>query len=117
MKIQISTDGNIEGSEALGQRVEAIVRAELERHDDRLTRIEVHLSDQDSQERGSGTDIRCVLEARPVAVQPVVVRGSADTVERACHDASEKMSRLLNSRFGRIDGRDGRATIRHNEAT
>jgi hypothetical protein len=117
MKIQVNTDRNVEGSEALALSVEAEVRSALERYEDRLSRIEVHLSDQDSEKTGSGTDKRCLLEARPAGMQPVVVTGAAETVDQACRDATQKMLRLLDSKFGRIDGRDGHATIRQNEST
>jgi hypothetical protein len=113
MKIQINTDGNVEGSETLIASVEADVQSALERYAERLTRIEVHLGDKD----GSGTDKRCLLEARPAGMQPVVVTAFAGTVEQACRDATRKMQSLLNSTFGRIDGRDADATIRQNEAT
>lgn len=116
MKIQVSTDSNVEGSEALAVSVEAVVRSELLRYEDRLSRVEVHLSDQDSEKRGSGTDKQCLLEARPVGIQPIVVTGSAGTIEQACLDASQKMLRRLDSTFGRIDGRDAQATIRQNES-
>lgn len=116
MKIEVSTDRSVEGSEALALRVEADVRSALERYGDRLSRVEVHLSDEDS-ESGGDNDKRCLLEARPMGMQPVVVTGSAATVDQACHDATQKMLSLLNSTFGRIDGRDATATIRQNEPT
>lgn len=115
MKIQINTDHSIEGSEALEQSVEADVRSALERYEDRLTRVEVYLSDTDGEKKDGGHDKQCLLEARPAGMQPVVVTGSADSVEQACHDATHKMLSLLESTFGRIDGRDEHATIRQNE--
>jgi len=83
MKIQVNTDRNIEGNEALVQLVEAEVQYGLERFDDRLTRVEVHLGDESGEKDGSGADKRCLLEARPTGMQPVVVTEFADTVEQA----------------------------------
>lgn len=117
MKIQVNTDRNVEGSEALVQMVEAEVQYGLDRFDDRLTRVEVHLGDESGEKDGSGADKRCLLEARPTGMQPVVVTDFADTVEQAVVGATGKMRSLLNSTFGRIDGRDADATIRQDEPT
>ena len=116
MKIQVNTDGTVEGNETLIASVEADVQTAFERYCDRLTRIEAHLADNDGNRDGSGADKRCLLEARPAGMAPVLVTAFASTVEQACHDATRKMQRLLASTFGRIDARDADATIRHNEA-
>jgi len=116
MKLQINTDNTVEGGAELVEMVEARVRSAMERYEDRLTRIEAHLSDEDGQKSGSGTDKRCLLEARPAGLDPVVVTGASDTLERACTDALRKMQSLLDTTFGRIDDRDGDATIRQSES-
>lgn len=117
MKIQVNSDRNVEGSEALVLLVEAEVESALERFEDRLTRVEVHLGDESGDKDRSGADKRCLLEARPVGMQPLVVTDFADTVEQAVVGATQKMQNLLNSTFGRIDGHDADATIRQNETT
>jgi hypothetical protein len=117
MKIQVNTDHNVEAGEALVLLVEAEVESALERYKDRLTRVEVHLGDESGEKDRSGGDKRCLLEARPTGMQPVVVTDFADTVEQAVVGAAQKMQSLLNSTFGRIDGRDADATIRQNEST
>ncbi len=104
MKIQMNTDGNIDGSEAVLADLEADVRSGLERYADRLTRVEVHLGDQDGEKDHSGVDKRCLLEARPAGMEPVVVTALAGSIEHACRDAIRKMQSLLSSTFGRIDG-------------
>jgi hypothetical protein len=117
MKIQVNTDRNVEGGEDLVLLVESEVESALERFEDRLTRVEVHLGDESGEKDGSGGDKRCLLEARPAGMQPVVVTDFADTIEQAVVGAAQKMQSLLNSTFGRIDERDADATIRQNEAT
>jgi hypothetical protein len=111
MKIQIDTDSSVEASEALVQTIETTVHDALDRYGDRLTRVEVHLGGNGGA--GDDQEMRCLLEARPSGMEPVVVTGAAETPERACHDATRKMQRLLESTFGRISSRDGDATIRH----
>jgi hypothetical protein len=117
MKIQVNTDRNVDGSEAVVLWVEAEVESALERFEDRLTRVEVHLADESGEKDGSGADKRCLLEARPEGMQPVAVTDFSDTVEQAVIGATQKMQSLLNSTFGRVDGRDADATIRQNEST
>ena len=114
MKIQLNSDSSVEGSAALAETVETAIHTALDRYGDRITRVEVHLSDEGGNEGHDSEGTRCLLEARPAGMDPVVVTGSADTVERACHDAAQKMQRLLDTTFGRIDSRDAGATIRQN---
>jgi len=117
MKIQVETDRNVAGNEALLLFVEGKVRSALERFQDRLTRVEVHLGDENGEKAGSSADKRCMLEARAIGMQPVVVTEFANSIGDAVGGATRKMQSLLTSAFGRIDGRDADATIRQNEAT
>lgn len=112
MKIQVNTDSSVTGTDALAETVTSIVEAALDRYRDRLSRVEVHLSDEDGTASDGRREVRCLLEARPSGMDPVVVTGSADTVERSCNDATHKMQSLLESTFGRIDSRDANETIR-----
>lgn len=113
MKIQVNTDHNVEGSDALVRMVEEQIQNVLGRYEDRISRIEAHLGDQDGTKHGRA-DKRCMLEARPLGRDPVVVSAFSDTSERACRDATHKMQSLLRSTFGRLaDGHDADATIRH----
>ncbi len=112
MKIQVNTDSSVEGSDAQALTVETTIHSALDRYGDRVTRVEAHLSSDDSAQDKTHQGIRCLLEARPTGMGPVVVTGTGDTIERACHDATQKMQSLLDSTFGRIDSRDAAATIR-----
>ena len=115
MKIQVNTDHNVEGSDALVRMVEEQIQSTLGRYEDRLSRVEAHLGDEDGS-KNRGADKRCLLEARPLGRDPVVVTAFSDTSERACREASHKMQKLLASTFGRIDGgHDADATIRQND--
>ncbi|MDD2321396.1 MAG: hypothetical protein PHO83_15230, partial [Geobacteraceae bacterium] len=78
MKIQINTDSNIEGNEALAAQVRSTVAGVLDRISDTITRVEVHLSDESSQKK-SQNDKRWVMEARPEGRQPVAVSDQAAT--------------------------------------
>jgi len=47
MQIQVNTDHNIDGHEALAAHVSGLVESALDRASEYITRVEVHLSDVD----------------------------------------------------------------------
>lgn len=101
MQIQLNTDRNIVGSEELASRVEIEVRASLGHFADRITRVEVHLNDLNSDK--TGNDKRCMMEARIAGRQPMSVTHEAPTVAQSVDGASEKLLRALDRTFGKRD--------------
>ncbi|HEY5237108.1 MAG TPA: HPF/RaiA family ribosome-associated protein [Rhizomicrobium sp.] len=115
MQIQVNTDHNVEGHEELARSVEAEVNAVLGRYSDHITRVEVHLSDENGAKSG-GADKRCLMEARLAGHQPVAVSYEAASVEDAFDGAAKKLQRLLESTLGRINNHKGGASIRMENA-
>lgn len=111
MKIQINTDTNIKGGAELAEWAEAQVASALDRFEDRLTRIEVHLGNE-SAGRKTGDDFRCLLEARAANMEPVAVTHHAETLPEAFHGATDKLESLLSDKFERLEGHASRDTIR-----
>lgn len=106
MKIQLNTDIHIDGTEPLAAHVSATVERALERFREGITRVEVHLSDENGGKSGQ-QDQRCMLEARLEGRQPVAVTEHAATLEQAVQGAAQKLARLLDSTLGRLhDHRD-----------
>ena len=105
MLIQLNTDSNIKGDDALAQQVEAIVRNTLERFSEQITRVSIQLSDENSNKKFGTEDKRCLLEARLAGLQPVSVSHQAATLEQAVDGAVEKLKRSLDSTLGRLDSR------------
>jgi len=102
MQIQINTDSNIEGHEDLATRVSDEVKSVLKRFSDHITRVEVHLSDENSDKKGGSNDMRCVMEARLEGRQPVAVTHHGATVDQAVDGAAGKLTRLIDSTLGRL---------------
>ena len=102
MKIQLNTDVHINGTEALAAKVSATVEQALARFGEHVTRVEVHLSDENGGKSGQ-QDQRCMLEARLEGRQPVAVTEHAATQDRAVHGAAQKLARLLDSTYGRLE--------------
>ncbi len=101
MKIQINTDVHIDGTEALAAQVRATVEQALERFSEHVTRVEVHLGDENGGKSGQ-QDQRCMMEARLQGRQPVAVTDHAPSLEQAVNGAAQKLVRLLDSTLGRL---------------
>src|SRR5690554_5707560 len=101
MLIQVQTDSNIQGREELSRKIEAAVRDELDRYADRVTRVQVHLGDENSDKKGGEDDMRCTMELRLAGLQPIAVRANAPTVQQAIDDALEKLVSAAESSIGR----------------
>jgi hypothetical protein len=120
MQILINTDHHIEGHEALAEWAKAEVTTALKRHSEHITRVEIHVSDDNgaktghkvtlkaghktSQKDGLKGDLgdkRCVMEARLEGRQPLAVTQHADNLHLAVTGAADKLSHLITSTLGR----------------
>ena len=97
MQIQINTDKNISGQDALAQSVEDVLRSDLNRFSDQITRIEVHLSDENSSAKSGMTDKRCLLEVRLAGERPIAISEQAETIGEAVTSASLQVVNLLET--------------------
>jgi len=114
MHIQVNTDDNIHGRESLAAKVEAEVQQVLGRFAQHITRIEVHLSDENAAKPGT-SDKRCMMEARPTGQKPVAVTHEAATLAEAYSGATRKMRALLNTQLGKLNETKGAESIRDND--
>ena len=101
MHIQVNTDKNVPGHEATAQRVREILEHNLDRFADQVTRLEVHLSDENSASKFGAIDKRCLIEARLAGRPPTVASDLASSVEHAVTGAARKMASLLETELGR----------------
>jgi ribosome-associated translation inhibitor RaiA len=106
MKTQINTDNHIAGREALSQQAEASVASALCHMAEHVTRVEVHLSDENGTKTG-GRDKRCMMEARLEGHQPIAVTDEAETMTQAIDGAADKLKSALDSTLGRLRNRNG----------
>jgi len=102
MQIQIRTDHNIEGHQALAAQISGAVENALRRFSDHITQVEVHLSDENSAKKGGSDDMRCMMEARLEDRQPIAVTHQAATLDQAVDGAADKLANLIESTLGRM---------------
>jgi ribosomal subunit interface protein len=104
MNILVNTDRNIEGNAGLESYIESSLAERLERYKTTLTRVEVHLSDENAG-KISADDKRCLLEARIANRQPIVVSENANTIHQAFDGATDKLLRSLDTMVGKSKDR------------
>jgi ribosome-associated translation inhibitor RaiA len=101
MKIQFNTGKNVSGSEELRTSLTYLISEGLSRFNDQITRLEVHLSDEDGNKDGLN-DKQCMLEARLKGRQPIAVTDHAGTYEEAVSGALDKLKTSLKTILGRL---------------
>jgi ribosome-associated translation inhibitor RaiA len=101
MQIQFNTDKNVTGSEGYIASSTSLISEELSRFSELITRVEVHLSDEDGNKDGVN-DKRCMMEARLAGMQPIAVTDQANTHEQAILGAIDKLISSLEKITGRM---------------
>jgi ribosome-associated translation inhibitor RaiA len=101
MKIQFNTDKSINGDERSQDHFTTLIAEGLKRFDSHITRIEVHLSDENGKKEGVN-NMLCLVEARMEGRQPIAVTCHADTVELAVNGAIDKIKASLDTIIGRM---------------
>lgn len=101
MQIQVHSDKHVEGSARLADWVTSTITAKVGRFDEEVTRIVVHISDQNAEKAGRD-DKRCQIEARPKGQPPISVTHKADSVNAAVDGAIDKLNASLTSLFGKL---------------
>jgi sigma 54 modulation/S30EA-like ribosomal protein len=99
--IQIHADNQIDSDHGRDGRLEEQIRQRLARFEDRITDVQVHVSDVNGP-RGGDSDLRCTMEARVSGIPPVAAIDEGDTVDRAVIGAAKKVVRALDHQLGRL---------------
>ncbi len=101
MIIQINTDNKITLSEERIASLTDLLTKGLNRFSSQLTRLEVHLSDENGNKEGMG-DKRCLLEARLEGLPPIAVSNYTSSTEQSVIGAMEKLKSALDTTLGRL---------------
>lgn len=103
MQIQINSP-QTQLPDALREFIDKNTAERLGHHAGMLTRIEVHLSDTNANK--GGIDKRCLMEARPRGLDPLVAEHEATEYKDAFKGALDKLHRVLEKRFGKLSARE-----------
>ncbi|MET6991800.1 HPF/RaiA family ribosome-associated protein [Sediminicola arcticus] len=101
MTIQINTDKTISGEKRSEDYFTSLIAEALQRFDSHITRIEVHLKDENGKKDGIN-DISCLIEARLEGRQPIAITNQADSVDLAVTGAIDKIKTAVESIIGKM---------------
>lgn len=101
MTIQFNTDKTINGDERNEAFFTKQILEALQRFGSKVTRVEVHLKDENGKKEGFNT-MTCIMEARIEGRQPIAVTSQADTIAQAISDAIDKLKVSLKTILGQM---------------
>lgn len=102
MQIQINADNHLESSAARDDWARSVVEAAMGHFADHVTRVEVHLSDENVGKGGAAV-VRCKMEARVNGRPPIAVSNDAASLDPAVNGAAQKLVRATEHAVGRAD--------------
>lgn len=105
MKIQFNTDKTISGEESQEDYFMSLIAEKLNWFQSHITRIEVHLSDENGKKEGYNDD-KCILETRIEGRDPIAVTCDADTAKNAVSGAIDKVKTSLETILGRMQNHE-----------
>ena len=101
MTILINIDKNLAGEKRSSDFFTSQIAEALQRFESHITRIEVHLKDENGEKEGFN-DISCLLEARLEGRQPIAITNQADTMDLAVTGAIDKIKTAIETILGKI---------------
>ncbi|SEL66124.1 HPF/RaiA family ribosome-associated protein [Parapedobacter koreensis] len=101
MTVQVNSDKNIQVSDSFINKITESLNDSLSRFAEFITRLEVFLADENSGKQGSD-DKRCTIEVRIKSLNPEAVTATADNIDVAFKQASDKVIQLLRTRTDKM---------------
>lgn len=101
MIIQINAGKNLNVNKEYSSQLDSLLTEELSRYSEHITRLELHLSDQDGTKE-SLCDKKCILEVRLEGRQPIAVSATSNTYDQAVDSAIDKIKASLNTIIGKL---------------
>jgi ribosome-associated translation inhibitor RaiA len=101
MQVQINHDNHVRIGEEVSERLTRVLEGSLSQFADRITRIEMHLGDENAGKAGE-SDKRCMLEARLANLAPIAVTHQAESLQLAFEGALDKLEHALSHAVGKL---------------
>ncbi len=105
MQIQLNAAQGVAMSPALEEHIHNKLESVEKRFGEKLTRIEVYLTDVNGPK--GGVNKKCKLEARPRGGDPVMAESLHENAYDAVNGAAKRLETVLGSRFGKLERRTG----------
>ena len=103
MQILLNADANTDGGHLMAEHLERVVKDALGRRGGRITRVEAHLSDANSAAKAGPDEVHCLLEARLVGLDAIVVKNHAGNAHQAIDGAVHKLKRAIDAAIDKHD--------------
>lgn len=100
MQVLVNHDNHVRVGEEVATRLTRLIEDSLLHYRDRITRVEMHLTDENAH-KGGPADQRCVLEARLANLAPIAVTHRAEEFQLAIEGALEKLQHALQHALGK----------------
>ena len=100
MQIQVNADNHLESNAARDAWARSVVEAAMSHFAGQVTRVEVHLSDENVSKGGAAV-VRCKMEARVNGRPPIAVTHDAQSLDPAVNGAAQKLVRATDHAVGR----------------
>lgn len=98
MLIQVNF-GDIARTDTIDEYVHERVHKELAHFTNRVTRVEVHIHDDNGPSKHAANDKRVTMEARPAGRQPLAVEHTGDNLQKVIQETAGKLGRALTRVF------------------
>ena len=109
MQVQVNHDNHVRIGAEVSQRLTQVLESSLSQFTDRITRIELHLGDENAGKHGD-SDKRCMIEARLRNLEPIAVTHQAESLthqaeslQLAFEGALEKLDHALSHAVGKLE--------------
>ncbi|HEX2970622.1 MAG TPA: HPF/RaiA family ribosome-associated protein, partial [Bacteroidales bacterium] len=93
---------NIPVSQEMEATLSGFVSKALKRFESRITRVEVHLEDENSIKSGKD-DKRCSIEIKAGNIEPIIVTSKSDNIIQSVREAANKSKASLDKKFGKMN--------------
>ena len=100
MQVLVNSGKHVTSSMDFKDDIRGRIRDKLQRYEDHLTRIEIHLSDENALKSGP-QDKRCKIEARIKGRDPLTVSHDASELHQALDGAMNKLTNALDRNLGK----------------
>ncbi|MCH5715739.1 hypothetical protein [Niabella hibiscisoli] len=101
MIIQLHADRSLSIHEEYALKLNGVIARELDRFAELLTRVELHLADENAQ-RKTKEDKKCTIEAKLKSKHPVTVTSHGNTYDNAVTGAVQKLKASLDTIVGKM---------------